>query len=209
MKEVKKSTLKNSQDHGHILAIISEAVLIACRCSTKVHVYLYQIDMKIGRSEGVESSNEEVLTAAVRAQSIMISSESNNPIVNTVEAKLKLCRDNPGQPWRLQYVVIIFPDLYQGKCPQVFMMNASEDALLQELLNDRSKFYSEYPEGKAINRSDDSADLLRRSRLILGERVTPWEDIPLAVIQQPLKVVPVTEKRFSIIGFIRQLCQQK
>lgn len=189
-KEETVCTLKTTRDQGHVQILVAEALRINCSCSANVIISLYQVDMKTVRSSSDYSNGiaqievdyieagkpVEVLTATVAAQFTMCDPGWRNAINGSVEAKLRMFRQHRNAPWQLHHIMVIQPDLYQGKRPSMYVIQGfanQED--LRGLLDSPGKFHSEYADASAIDRTAYAGDFLRLSQLILGERVAPVE----------------------------------
>ena len=203
-------TLKTTRDQSLIQTLVGEALRINCGGSPAVRVYLDQVDMKTIRSKSDLSTSTarievdytaagkqvEVLTATVAAQFTMCDPDWNNSITGSVEAKLRMFRPYRNAPWTLHHIMLIQPDLYQGKRPSLYVMQefCNKDALC-ELLERPGKFHKEYADAATTDRTANAGDLLRLSQLILGERLAPLEP-RTSKLEPLLESVPVKASWF-------------
>lgn len=198
----KTSTLKITRTEGQVIALLLEAML-ANDDSMDTYAYLCQVDMKMKRSDVFEEGDTpcvdeanckvgtaQVLNAVIKAYYYMYGEEWNNAITGVVEAKLRLFRESKRSPWKLHYVMFIYPHLFNGRVPEMLVVREFKDSAdLESLLENPGRFYDEYARGRAIDRSGNSSRLLRLSQLMLNDEVMPWEVLHPKAPDEPKKEV--------------------
>jgi hypothetical protein len=197
------STLKTTRTQGQVAALLAEAMLANSGNDMRTHVLLCQVDMITEKSDVFEEGDTpcvdeanckvgtaEVLKVVIKAHFYMYGKDWNNAITGAVQAKLRLFRESRSSPWKLHYVMFIEPGLHNGRVPEMHVVREFRDGeQLKAILDDPGKFYDEYADGKAIDRSGNSLHLLRLSQLILNDRVVPWEVLHPVVPDEPKKEV--------------------